>query len=192
MCDLQKSINDEYHKAMIELAEENHILKEKLETSELENSWGKSATLKWNEALNDIEELKEENEKLKEEIKYQRCEYLTRSEKIRKTIEENKENKKVIEKLESKIKEQADKLNKCNSFIRTLKSLSKKGEDISYLLETHNAKYLQMRYNKYDLIFNEFNNYYGVLENTDENIDINYANKQLIDKIEVIFNTEVK
>ena len=28
MCDLQKSINDEYHKAMIELSEENHILKE--------------------------------------------------------------------------------------------------------------------------------------------------------------------
>ena len=89
--------------------------------------------------------------------------------------------------LETKIEEQADKLNKCNSFIRTLKSLSKKGEDISYLLETHNAKYLQMRYNKYDLIFNEFNNYYGALENIDEPTDINHANQTLINKVEEIF-----
>jgi len=89
--------------------------------------------------------------------------------------------------MECKIEEQADKLNKCNSFIRSLKSMSKKGEDISYLLENHNAKYLQLRYNKYDLIFNEFNNYYGVLENTDENIDINYANQQLINRVEIIF-----
>ena len=138
--DIQKDINDEYHKAMCELSEDYIKIK------------------KSEKSLSDaVESLRKENKKL-----------------------------------ESKIKEQADKLNKCNSFIRTLKSLSKKGEDISYLLETHNAKYLQMRYNKYDLIFNEFNNYYGVLENTDENIDINYANKQLIDKIEVIFNTEVK
>tara|TARA_R100001086_G_C11796353_1_gene247664 strand:- start:349 stop:912 length:564 start_codon:yes stop_codon:yes gene_type:complete len=92
-----------------------------------------------------------------------------------------------IKHLECKIEEQADKLNKCNSFIRTLKSLSKKGEDISYLLENHNAKYLQIRYNKYDLIFNEFNNYYGALENIDETTDINHANQILINKIEEIF-----
>ena len=92
-----------------------------------------------------------------------------------------------IKHLETKIEEQAEKLNKCNSFIRTLKSLSKKGEDISYLLENHNAKYLQIRYNKYDLIFNEFNNYYGALENNDSGIDINHANQTLINRIEEIF-----
>ena len=149
----------------------------------MDGQTAKMMCAKWDEALNDIEELKEANECLlnqRKELGIENDEDLCCYEQLQ------KENKK----LESKIKEQADKLNKCNSFIRTLKSLSKKGEDISYLLETHNAKYLQMRYNKYDLIFNEFNNYYGALENNDENIDINYANKKLIEKIEVIFKTE--
>ena len=58
MCDLQKSINDDYHKAMIELSED--YIKIKKENEELKEAA---------KSLSDgVETLRKENKELKDEI----------------------------------------------------------------------------------------------------------------------------
>ena len=62
--------------------------------------------------------------------------------------------------LKEKNKTLQKKLTNAYSFIRTLKSLHKKGEDLGVFLEDHSSEDLQFRYNKYDLIIQEFEHYY--------------------------------
>ena len=64
------------------------------------------------------------------------------------------------QKLQDKNKALQKKLTNAYSFIRTLKSLHKKGEDLGVFLEDHSSEGLQFRYNKYDLIIQEFEHYY--------------------------------
>ena len=87
------------------------------------------------------------------------------------------------------------KLTNAYSFIRTLKSLHKKGEDLGVFLEDHSSDELQFRYNKYDLIIQEFEHYY--LEQEIKKKKTFEMDSDLVDRIEKIIegngeNTRLK
>ena len=92
-----------------------------------------------------------------------------------------------IEALKNKNKALQKKLTNAYSFIRSLKSLYKKGEDLGIFLEEHSSKDLEFRYNKYDLIVQALQYYYMSLEH--DEACVNKSQSHFVTSIEEIINS---
>eukprot|EP01052_Picozoa_sp_SAG31_P048046 SAG31_NODE_9876_length_1217_cov_2.236136_2_plen_101_part_00 len=75
-----------------------------------------------------------------------------------------------------------------NSFIRNLKIIHEEGGDIGLELDGYTAWKVQRDYNKYSLLVQELNKFFGIYEVVDEPVDINKFRDELIDKMGKIVN----